>query len=302
MNKIGIHAGYWSGLIDDNEMAKILQYTSKTGVDMVELTTRFFARLSSPERIELGKKMKECGVLPIVDVGLTPENDISSDNAEIRKKGIAYYREMIKAAVELDAKIFSGVFYSAWLRLPNKAYPDHREEKKQALAHSVRGVRQLCRMARDNGILCCAEMVNRHEQFLLNTADEGIAFAEEVGEDNLKLLLDVYHMNIDEDNISLAIRKAHKHKRLGYLHLGESNRRLPGQGASNIDWPEIGKTLKDIKYTGPLVMEPFVLYNSPVSHLVRLWRPLERPGELTEMIIAAQGAVKFIKKTLCFSR
>jgi hypothetical protein len=59
MNKIGIHAGYWSGLIADSEMVKIPQYTSKTGVDMIELTTRFFAPLSSPERIELGKKMKD---------------------------------------------------------------------------------------------------------------------------------------------------------------------------------------------------------------------------------------------------
>jgi D-psicose/D-tagatose/L-ribulose 3-epimerase len=108
-------------------------------------------------------------------------------------------------------------------------------------------------------------------------------------------------VNIDEDNISLAIKKAHEHKKLGYLHLGESNRRLPGQSASNINWLEIGKTLKDIEYTGPLVMEPFVLYNSPVSHLVRLWRPLERSGELNDMTSAAQGAVNFIKKTLCFS-
>ncbi len=77
--------------------------------------------------------------------------------------------------------------------------------------------------------------MNRFEQYLINTAAEGVAYIDEVGSPNLKLLLDVFHMNIEEDDMTQAIITAGD--KLGHFHIGETNRRPPGQG--RMPWKEI---------------------------------------------------------------
>ena len=64
--------------------------------------------------------------------------------------------------------------------------------------------------------------VFRYEGYILNTCEEAIDFVDEIGSSHVKIMLDTFHMNIEEDNIAAAIRKAGK--RLGHLHLGEQNR------------------------------------------------------------------------------
>jgi D-psicose/D-tagatose/L-ribulose 3-epimerase len=70
-------------------------------------------------------------------------------------------------------------------------------------------------------------VVNRFEQYLLNTAEEGVAFIKRVGSPNLKLLLDTFYMNIEEDNISKALTLTGD--QLGHFHIGETNRKTPGR-------------------------------------------------------------------------
>ena len=71
-------------------------------------------------------------------------------------------------------------------------------------------------------------MLNRFENHVLNTAEEGVAFVREVGKPNVKVMLDTFHMNIEEDSFGKAIRTAGP--LLGHFHTGENNRRVPGKG------------------------------------------------------------------------
>ena len=115
-------------------------------------------------------------------------------------------------------------------------------------------------------------MLNRFENHVLNTAEEGVAFVREVGKPNVKVHLDTFHMNIEEDSFGEAIRTAGP--LLGHFHTGENNRRVPGKG--RLPWHEIGTALREIGYDGAVVMEPFVKMGGGVGSDIKVWRDLER--------------------------
>ncbi len=149
--------------------------------------------------------------------------DLVSEDATTRRKGIAFLQDVARAMKCMGGTIMAGVNYSSW---PRRLLPG--EEKEVLTDRAVEGVREAIRAAEDCGVLFCVEVVNRFEQFIMNTAAEGIAFAERVGSPNCKILLDTFHMNIEEDSLGGSIREAGDW--LGHFHLGEPNRRPPGCG------------------------------------------------------------------------
>ena len=109
------------------------------------------------------------------------------------------------------------------------------------------------------------------------------------GGENVNLLLDTFHMNIEEDNIPEAIRLAGR--KLGHLHVGESNRKLPGMGS--LPWRDIGRALRDIGYEKGVVMEPFLLQGGEVARDCKVWRDLS--GNADEKMLD-----RYIKESLTF--
>ena len=142
------------------------------------------------------------------------------------------------------------------------------------------------------GINMCLEVVNRFETPVLNTAEEAVRFCHEVGNPNVQILLDTFHMNIEEDNQADAIRTAGT--LLGHLHVGEGNRKLPGQGS--LPWGEIGQALRDIGYTGGVVMEPFVLQGGQVGKDIKVWRDLSGGADEKQLDRAAAAALETLKR------
>jgi len=148
-------------------------------------------------------------------------------------------------------------------------------------------------VADEIGIQYNIEIVNRFEQFLINTVDEGIEFLKKVGNPNIKLLLDTFHMNIEEDSFQDAIIKAGD--KLGHFHIGEANRRPPGKG--RLPWDEIFHALNKINYSGRIVMEPFVKMGGEVGRAIFVWRNLF-DGNADEMDQEAIDARKFVQKKI----
>jgi hypothetical protein len=137
---------------------------------------------------------------------------------------------------------------------------------------AVESVREAMKAAEDCGVLFCVEVVNRFEHYMLNTAEEGVAFAKQVGSPNCKLLLDTFHMNIEEESFRGALVETGD--LLGHFHLSETNRRPPGTG--RMPWPEIFGALREINYQGAVTMEPFLLPGGEVGRDVSVYPVL--PG------------------------
>tara|TARA_Y100000780_G_scaffold79223_1_gene71758 strand:- start:17 stop:457 length:441 start_codon:yes stop_codon:yes gene_type:complete len=115
------------------------------------------------------------------------------------------------------------------------------------------------------------EPLNRYETDFINTVDEGLKLCELIDHPNVGLLLDVYHMNIEEKNICQSIEKAKD--KLFHFQVAENDRGIPGTGS--INWLEIFNTLKKINYNKNVSLEMFIQANVETSKDLFTWRNIE---------------------------
>ena len=282
MNPIGIHYGYWTQYWG-SEPLQFVARAKKCGFDILEINAPKVTRMSDAERDKLKGAAADGGLSLTYSIGMTADMDLVSEDATVRKKGVAFLQDVSKAMKYMGGTVMAGINYSSW---PRKLLPG--EDKQILTDRAIAGVQEAIKAAEDNDVLFCVEVVNRFEQFIMNTAAEGVAFAERVGSPNCKILLDTFHMNIEEDSLRGSIIEAGDW--LGHFHLGESNRRPPGQG--RLPWPEIFGALREINYQGAVVMEPFLLPGGEVGRDISVYRDLLGTANLDD---EAARSVQFVQ-------
>ena len=269
-NPIGMHYGYWSHNWDEIEYIPLIEKVHRLGFDICEVASAEFAYFSDDKLRELKQCADDNNIGFTYSIGLEGKYDLASDDASVREAGIRHITRIIESMPKVGATVLNGVSYAGWQSMPTWGITMDEKRRKEDL--SVVGMKQLLKVAEDNGVLYCCEVVNRFEQYLLNTAEEAVAFMQRLDSPNAKILLDTFHMNIEEDDMVEAIRTAGPY--LGHFHTGENNRRTPGTG--KLPWKEMAQALKDIHYEGALVMEPFVLMGGSIAYDIKLWRDLSR--------------------------
>jgi D-psicose/D-tagatose/L-ribulose 3-epimerase len=282
MNPIGMHYGYWTQYWG-SEPIQFVKRAKECGFDILEVNAPKVARMSDAERDVLKGAIADADLSLTYSIGMTADMDLVSDDTATRGKGIAFLQQIARAMKQMEGTVLAGINYSSW---PRKLLPG--EDKQVLTDRAIEGVREAIKAAEDNDVIFCVEVVNRFEQFIMNTAVEGIAFAERVGSPNCKILLDTFHMNIEEDSLGGSIVEAGSW--LGHFHLGETNRRPPGRG--RIPWPEIFGALRQINYQGAVVMEPFLLPGGEVGRDISVYRDLLGSADLDE---EAARSVQFVR-------
>ena len=106
----------------------------------------------------------------------------------------------------------------------------------------------------------------------MNTVDQGLRLVQDVGADNIGLLLDTFHMNIEEKDIPAAIRRADG--RIVEFHASSNDRGTPGE--DHLPWRAIAGALRDVGYDGPVVIEAFTPEIKEIARAVSIWRPLAK--------------------------
>ena len=282
MNPLGIHFGYWTQYWD-SEPIQFVKRAQKCGFEILEINAPKVTRMSKAERDELKSVAADAGLGLTYSIGLPADMDLVSEDSSARKKGIAFLQDLSQAMKYMGGTIMAGINYSSW---PRKLMPG--EDKELLTSRAVEGVREAIKTAEDCNVLFCVEVVNRFEQFMMNTAAEGIAFAKRVGSPNCKILLDTFHMNIEEDSLRGSLLESKDW--LGHFHIGEPNRRPPGRG--RIPWPEIFGALREIEYQGAVVMEPFLVPGGDVGRDISVYRDLLGSDDLDDL---AAESVKFVR-------
>lgn len=133
--------------------------------------------------------------------------------------------------------------------------------RKQALDYLAEAIEALAEHAASHNLPLIYEPLNRYETNLINTIGDGVAFLDRLACDNVRLLADLFHMNIEEANVAEAIVAGAK--RIGHVHLVDSNRRAAGLG--HMDYSPIAAALRAIDYDGYLCAEAFPLPNSQTA-------------------------------------
>ena len=193
--------------------------------------------------------------------------------------------------IRVLASRLGGILYSYW---PALDYTNAGAEPARTREYSLESMAVIADEAASRGIQLNLEVVNRYENFVFNDVDGALAYITELGRGNVKLLLDVFHMNIEEDDIGAAIRRAGA--AVGHFHIGECNRRVPGKG--HMPWADIGAALRDIGYDGPVVMEPFVRSGGEVADAIRVWHDLTRPDSDARLDEDLKQALSFTRSML----
>lgn len=287
MNKIGIYYAFWTHDWDA-DFVPFVYKVKDLGFDILEVNSGTVTNMNNAERDRLKNAAKDAGIELTFCIGLSKDYDIASEDASVRQKGVKFLKKQAEMVKYMEAKNLGGIIYSCW---PATLPGGDMAEKKRARDRSVECMKDVMKTAEDCRAVFSVEVVNRFEQYLINTCDEAIEYVDMVGSPNCKILLDTFHMNIEEDSFYEAIKKADG--MLGHLHIGETNRRAPGKG--KIPWDEVCAALKEIDYKESVVMEPFLMPGGEVGRDISVYRDLK--GEI-DLDSEAKQACEFIKRKL----
>jgi sugar phosphate isomerase/epimerase len=221
-----------------------LDAAASSGFDTVELSLRSANDVDVASlRTQLDRAGLRVSGITTAQAKIVDGLVLSADDAELYQAALGRLLEAVKLAAELDADLIIGGMRG---RLSGDGDAQARQRERV-----VEAVRDCARHADSLGVRILLEPLNRYETNLVNTVAEGVTFLAEVGEPSTRLLLDTFHMNIEEARIEDSLRAAGP--LLGYLHVADSNRRAPGLG--HIDFDTIVAVLAEVGFGGPVVAE-----------------------------------------------
>lgn len=283
--KYGIYFAYWEqewGV----DQKKYIEKVKKLGFDILEISCAMLKNISQQELTELRKMAEDNGIVLTAGYGPGPQENLASNNPDIVKNAIAFYTDILKKLEILQIHTLGGGIYSYWPVDYSKAIDKAGDWKR-----AVENVRTVGKISGSCGVDYCLEVLNRFEGYLLNTCSECKQFVEEVDVPAVKIMLDTFHMNIEEDSMCNAILLAGD--KLGHFHVGENNRRVPGKGS--LPWYEIGAALRKIHYDKTIVMEPFVKSGGGIGSDIKVWRDLSHGASIEQLDEDAKKSVAYLR-------
>jgi len=265
-----------------NRSTRLFASFKRWGFDSVEIAVEDPAHID-PQRIkaELDRHGLVAGTLCAC---FPPSRDLRG-TARQQRDCQRYVRQLIEMMPALDCRTLIGPLYSATGRA-GMVEPKERRVQWRAVA---RNLKEICAVAEAHGCQIAMEPLNRFETDFLNTVEQGLAMIADVNRPALKLLLDTFHMNIEEKDIPAAIRRAGKH--VAHFHACGTDRGTPGK--DHLDWPGIAAALREIRYPGDVVIESFTPDVKVIARAAAIWRRIEPTREE----IAVKG-LRFLKKNL----
>ena len=167
---------------------------------------------------------------------------LTSADGEVRSRAREFIRSMVDAGGKLGAPAVIGSMQGRWGETVSRG---------SANAWLIEALDDLGEYARQYGVPLLYEPLNRYETNIINTQGGGVALLNTLKTTNVKLLADLFHMNIEETDIASAIRASED--AIGHVHLADSNRRPAGSGHTSFG--PIAAALRDIGYAGYLSAE-----------------------------------------------
>lgn len=263
--RYAVHAYAWTNSWS-NDTVDIIDRAQGLGFDLVEVP---LMEIDKVDAAAIRARAEALGMGLCTSTACAEATDPTSDDPAVRAAGLEYLKACIQATAEMGGTVFTGVTYSAiGRRITGRPTEAH-------WAHAADTLREAARFAAGLGVTVGIEAINRYETFLINTADQALALQARIGEPNVKVHLDAYHMNIEEhDFYTPTLRAASE---LCHFHLSESHRGTPGTGT--VDWDGIYRALAEAKYVGIVGMESFESVSPAMAAATCMWRSLAESSD-----------------------
>ena len=284
MFKFGVDTFIWSEDFTEKDLP-LIEKAKSLGFEVLDIA------IAHPEEFATGlvkEKIKEVAIEIVTTTTLSKNTNLIDPNPEVRKNGIELLKKLVDINVEIGSKILGGVNYAAW------GYLTGRPRTEDEWNWSVESMREVGFYAKNKSdMIIAVEPVNRFETHFLNIAEDAVRYCQDVGTGNVKVHLDSFHMIREELSFTEAVEVCGKGY-LGYVHVCENNRGIPGTGL--VPWKEFFAALKRIGYTGHLVIESFDPGFQELNRLCAIWRKFADTGE--ELAIQGLKNLKKIEKSL----
>ena len=260
--KIGMNLLLWTGHVTA-EHIPVLEALKATGFDGVEVPV--FDPSDVAHYKWLGGVLDDLG-LERTAVALIPDEAHSpiSPDAAARQSGVDHLTRVIECCEALGSQALVGPWFQP-LGVFSGNGPTDQELERCAGVH-----RAVAQQARDAGMICALEPLNRFECYLLNTCEQSSAYLERLGEPGFGILYDTFHANIEEKDPVAAFHAAWAKGHVNHVHISENDRGTPGRGHAAIR--QTIAALKSVGYDGWLTIEAFGKALPELAAATRVWR------------------------------
>lgn len=277
--KIGIHQHVFTSNLN-RENLHILDFIKEIGFDSVDINLRNTTVEFAPE---MRKRAEELDLFLTGGGSLPRDKEIISQDKQKRTEAIEYMKGIVRKASRIGVTLYHGCIYAT------AGIFVGRGPTEEEFEYSVKGLKEVANYAKDYGVSLCLEPANRYENYLITTVEDSLKLVNAINESNVGLLLDSYHMNIEEKDMYKSIVSAKG--KIFHFHVNENDRGTPGTG--HIPWDDVFKALKDIGYERVVAVESFVDNTVDIASVVAVWRRLAPDAETL-----ARESYKFIKQML----
>jgi D-psicose/D-tagatose/L-ribulose 3-epimerase len=276
MVKFAVHLFLWTERFDESAIP-LIRKAKSMGFDGVEIPMGNLEAINVEKTLEELKKQK---MEFLGSVALSLDHDLTSDDEETRRRGKEWMKRCVKVTSELGGDSLCGVIYIAWGKITG------RSRTEEEWRRSVEALKEIGRFAQEFGVTLGIEPINRFETYFLNTASDAVKLAKDVGEPNVRVHLDTFHMNIEEKNFYDPIKQTGD--LLWHMHCCENDRGIPGTG--HVNWDEVFQALSEIDYDRWLVIESFTPEMKEIAASTAIWRKIAPSADA----IASEG-LKFLR-------
>ena len=282
MARIGISTWVWTSPLSLETLRTLAPRVRGLGFDLIEAPIEGTSDLDYREASAV---LRDAALDVAVCAVIGADRDLLHPDAAVRAHGMAYVRHCVDAARVLGAANVVGPLYSAVGRTWQATDAERRRDEDLLVLE----LRQLADYAAGHGVTLCIEPLNRFETSFLNLTAQAIQIVDRVDHAACGIILDTFHMNIDERSIGGAIRAAGP--RLRHMHVCENDRGAPGAG--HVNWSEIAAATRDVGFDGPFVIESFSSEVKTIARATCVWRPLA-----TSPDALASDGVTFLRQLL----
>lgn len=257
------------------------------GFDFIELL------VPEPGELNLTKTktaLDNAGLEVVLAARVNMERNISSPDTAAYQGGIDYLRYAVECSAELGSKIVGGPLTGNPLVFAGR--PPRAVPESERLARKNRCVKALsiaAEHAAQNDVILGLEPLNRFESDVLCTTQQAVEIVDAVDQPALKIMLDTFHMAMEEASIAEAIRLAGN--RIGHFQANENHRGFLGTGS--VDWVDVCRALVEVGYKGPISLEPFRRNDDRFGVPIAQWRA---PHDDEDQRLAA--SVEFLRSHL----
>jgi D-psicose/D-tagatose/L-ribulose 3-epimerase len=278
--KFGVSTWLWTSPFTTASVEKLFPGIASMGFDAVEIA------VEDPALIDIKavkKGLRDYNLKPIICGAFGPTRDLTHEDPAIHQNCFDYIEMCLDFCVELNCTFFAGPMYSA----VGKARMLPPEKRKAEWDLAVRNLRVVCEMAEVRGLHLALEPLNRFESDLVNSVADVNRLISDIGKPSARIMLDGFHMNIEEKDMQQAIVGAGD--KLIHLQVSENYRGAPGTGQTQ--WSALRKGLELIDYQGVVTIESFTPENRELAGAVCFWHPMAESQDT----FATEG-LRFLRK------